>query len=101
MDIKIAKSLKDACSLPGVKRAWLSDFKPLRPGDCPNCGGLGFHALFVSKRGPFKTPAGPYSGFSSKYEDGFWWAGTTFTATCPVCGGDKIPGNNLPGDDEE
>jgi hypothetical protein len=95
MDIKIAKEIQDAFTAPGVKKAWLSDNKPLRPEDCPNCGGYGYQAVFVTRLRPLKTPAGPYSGLSSKYADGLWWAGSTYTAPCPVCGGDKTPGNKI------
>jgi hypothetical protein len=87
VNIKIGAELKKALKVPGVKRAWLSDNKPLRAGDCPNCGGFGFQAAFVASNGPLKTPAGPYSGKTSKYGDGFWWAGKTFIDTCPVCNG--------------
>jgi hypothetical protein len=95
MDIQIDTLLTRSIKAPEVKKAWLSDNKPLRSDDCPNCGGLGFHAVFVAVAGPFKTPAAPYSGKSSKYWQGSWWVGGTYTAPCPVCGGDKTPKNKI------
>ena len=89
--MQIANEIKLAFKTPGVKKAWLSDHKPLGPEDCPNCSGLGFHAAFIATAGPLKTPAAYYSGKSSKYWEGFWWAGQTFTAACPVCGVEKTP----------
>ena len=93
--LQIASEIKIAIKTPGVKKAWLSENKPLGPEDCPNCGGFGFHAVFIATVGPLRTPAAPYSGKSSKYGEGFWWSGQTFTAACPVCGGGTTPKNKI------
>jgi hypothetical protein len=85
--MKIASRLVEAYQVPGVKMAWISENKPLNPDDCPNCGGLGFQAAFIATHGPLKMPVAAYSGKSSKYWKGSWWAGLTLTAPCPVCCG--------------
>ena len=74
-----------------VKWFRVSDIQAILPSDCKNCGGVGWLGIFVSKRGPFKSPGHPYGEETSKWDQetyagqGGWWVGKTFTLPCPVC----------------
>jgi hypothetical protein len=87
MAVKINKRLVDHLRTPGAKKTWVSNLQPLGVNYCPNCAGYGFHVVFIAIAGPLKAPAPPYSGKSSKWCDGSWWAGQGYTAPCPVCNG--------------
>ena len=91
MALQISRRLVELIQGAGPIKALLYEPKPLRPDDCPNCGGWGFHAIFAAAQGPLKTPTAPYSDKSSKYFEGAWWAGKTYTAPCPVCSGGEAP----------
>lgn len=55
------------------------------PGECPNCGGLGFMYRWIPKAGPFhRFPAGD----TATFVDGEgWYTGSREGAPCPVCSG--------------
>ena len=95
-------SVSQMARAPGVKRAYISDNPPTHPDDCENCGGTGVFVLFLATKGPFQTPAGPYSKAgtvleTNRYDErsGSWWVGTSQSLTCPVCKGVVVAKNAL------
>ncbi len=80
--------MKDAASMPGVKKAFLLDFDGTNNGGCDNCGGMGYLYLFIATEGPFQSPGAPYrEDKSSHWYDGKWWIGTSSAFMCPNCHG--------------
>jgi DNA replication protein DnaC len=58
----------------------------LRPGECPNCGGMGFLWLAFADGDPLPSPARRQKSVYT-YADGGWWAVENRFYPCPVCRG--------------
>ena len=86
---------------PQVKKAILLEY-PQEPGQCENCGGIGFISYFLATMGPFDSPGS--GSLVSKFHDGKWWCAPGFiepsrdknktnmkfgtvSDTCPICHG--------------
>lgn len=86
---------------PKVKKAVILEYAQ-EPGQCSNCGGIGFMSFFLATLGPLDSPA--EGRFLSKFHDGKWWCAPayiepakdsektnmrfgTVSVVCPVCKG--------------
>ena len=86
---------------PKVKKAIVLEYAQ-EPGQCENCGGIGFLSFFLATIGPLESPA--EGRFVSKFHDGKWWAAPgyiepakdsektnmrfgTVSVKCPKCNG--------------
>lgn len=86
---------------PKVKKAIVLEYAQ-EPGQCENCGGIGFLSFFLATIGPLESPA--EGRFVSKFHDGKWWSAPgyiepakdsektnmrfgTVSVVCPVCRG--------------
>jgi hypothetical protein len=102
--MKIPMEIQSALKNPSVKKAWISDF-PIVPGQCPNCGGSGVIAAYISAEGPYDHPAGPYLirdgvRLTSKPEvingKTRYWVGQTISVMCPECQNTLAPTSTTP-----
>lgn len=86
---------------PKVKKAIVLEYAQ-EPGQCENCGGIGFLSFFLATIGPLESPA--EGRFVSKFHDGKWWSAPgyiepakdsektnmrfgTVSVKCPKCNG--------------
>ena len=103
--MNIPAVIQSALRDPSTKKAWISDYPPLTPDACPNCGGSGIVAAFIATEGPYDQPAGPYLvregvRLTSKSDiingKTKFWVGRTISLPCPECQNTIAPTSPAP-----
>lgn len=67
---------------PATRACFISEIQSLKPGECPNCGSVGYLYIFVATGGPFRDPS---EGKVNHWTKEGWYIGKTYQGLCPVC----------------